>query len=138
MKRPLKGINIVGSGVEFIRLVGSERREGDTLVSVSKHWQGDKEKFLFVSPHDDDVVLGAGLFIQLAQRENVPVYILIVTDGSMGYCSEEQRDRISEIRQKETYQCYKSLGVPEENIIWMGFPDCRLSYYRGRRISDSK
>ena len=123
--------------IEFIRLVGSERRKGDTLASVSRHWQGDKEKFLFVSPHDDDVVLGAGLFIQLAQRENVPVYILIVTDGSMGYCSREQKDNISEIRQKETYECYEALGVPEENVIWLAFPDCRLNYYRGRRISDS-
>lgn len=123
--------------IEFIRLVGSERRKGDTLKSVSKHWQGDRERFLFVSPHDDDVVLGAGLFIQLAQKENVPVYILIVTDGSMGYCSKEQRYTISEIRQKETYECYKSLGVPEENIIWLAFPDCRLNYYQGRRLSDS-
>jgi LmbE family N-acetylglucosaminyl deacetylase len=123
--------------VEFVRLVGEERRVGDTLAGVSRRWQGDQERFLFISPHDDDVVLGAGLFMQLAQRENVPVYILIVTDGSMGYCTKEQKDRISDIRRKETYACYKSLGVPEENIIWLGFPDCRLNYYRGRRFSDS-
>lgn len=123
--------------VEFVRLVGEERRAGDTLAGVSRHWQGDRERFLFISPHDDDVALGAGLFIQLAQRENIPVYILIVTDGSMGYCTKEQKDKISEIRQKETYDCYKSLGVPDENIIWLAFPDCRLNYYRGRRFSDS-
>lgn len=123
--------------VEFVRLVGEERRVGDTLASVSRHWQGDRERFLFVSPHDDDVALGAGLFVQLAQRENIPVYILIVTDGSMGYCTKEQKDKISEIRQKETYDCYQSLGVPDENIIWLAFPDCRLNYYRGRRFSDS-
>lgn len=123
--------------VEFVRLVGEERRVGNTLASVSRHWQGDRERFLFVSPHDDDVALGAGLFVQLAQRENIPVYILIVTDGSMGYCTKEQKDKISEIRQKETYDCYKSLGVPDENIIWLAFPDCRLNYYRGRRFSDS-
>jgi len=23
--------------------------------------------------------------------------------------------------------------VPKENIVWLGFPDCRLNYYRGRR-----
>ena len=123
--------------IEFIRLVGEERRVGDTLASVSRHWQGDRERFLFISPHDDDVVLGTGLFIQLAQQENIPIYIMIVTDGSMGYCSKEQKDTISEIRREETYNCYKSLGVPEENIIWLAFPDCRLNYYRGRRFSDS-
>jgi len=123
--------------IEFVRLVGEERRAGDTLASVSRHWQGDKERFMFISPHDDDVALGAGLFIQLAQRGKIPVHILLVTDGSMGYCSREQKDKISEIRRDEAYKCYTSLGVPRENIIWLGFPDCRLSYYRGRRFSDS-
>ncbi len=123
--------------IEFIRLVGTERRQAGTLAGVSRHWKGDKEKFLFISPHDDDVVMGAGLFIQLALRENVPVYILIVTDGSMGYCSEEEMPVISEIRREETYKCYRSLGVPEENIIWLAYPDCRLNYYRGRREAES-
>ncbi len=121
---------------EFIRLVGSERRKADTIAGVSRHWQGDDEKFLFISPHDDDVVLGAGLFIQLAQRENVPVYILIVTDGSMGYCTNEQRDTISEIRREETYNSLSILGVRRENIIWLNFPDSRLNDYRGRIAAD--
>ena len=120
-------------GFEFIRLVGDERRIGDTLKSVSRHWRGDKECFVFVSPHDDDVALGAGLFIQLALREKVPVYVWIVTDGSMGYCSEEEKGSISEIRRKEAFESYTSLGVPKENIIWFGFPDCELSSYCGRR-----
>ncbi|MBN2272498.1 MAG: PIG-L family deacetylase, partial [Sedimentisphaerales bacterium] len=72
---------------EFVRLVGNERRVGSRLADVSRHWHGDKEHFVFISPHDDDAVLGAGLLIQLAKREDVPVHILIVTDGSMGYCS---------------------------------------------------
>lgn len=124
------------NGIEFVRLVGSERRVGDTLAGVSRHWLGQKERFLFISPHDDDVVLGAGLFIQLALRERVPVYIMIVTDGSMGYCSKEQKDNISDIRREETYECYKRLNIPEENIIWLGFPDCRLNSYRGRKPSE--
>jgi len=72
---------------EFIRLVGNERRVASTLQGVSRHWQGDRECFLFISAHDDDVAAGARLLIQLANRENIPVDILIVTDGSMGYCS---------------------------------------------------
>ncbi|MEN6384310.1 MAG: PIG-L family deacetylase [Phycisphaerales bacterium] len=126
------------SETEFVRLVGEERRVADTLEGVSRHWMKGKERFLFISPHDDDIVLGAGLFIQLVQQEKVPVYILIVTDGAMGYCSSEQKNTISEIRRKETLQCYKTLGVPEENIIWLGFPDCRLNYYRGRSPAKSE
>jgi LmbE family N-acetylglucosaminyl deacetylase len=61
------------------------------------------------------------------------VYILIVTDGSMGYCTLEEMGTISYIRHKETLECYQSLGIPKENIIWAGFPDCQLNAYRGRR-----
>lgn len=124
------------TGFEFVRLVGTERRMADTLAGVSRHWQGDKESFMFISPHDDDVILGGGLLIQMAQRENIPVHVVIVTDGSMGYCSKEQKENISDIRRAETYKAFASLGVPRENIVWMGFPDCRLNSYCGRRPAD--
>lgn len=121
------------SQTEFVRLVGTERRHGPTLESVSRHWQDKNERFLFISPHDDDVVMGAGLFIQLAREIHVPVYVMIVTDGAMGYCSDAERDTISDIRQKEAFTCYRQLGIPDENIIWLGFPDCDLNSCRGRR-----
>jgi LmbE family N-acetylglucosaminyl deacetylase len=122
---------------EFVRLVGNERRVGTALASVSRHWQANKESFLFVSPHDD-VALGAGLLIQLAQREKVPVNIIIVTDGSMGYSDIKEQDTIARIRREETFDCYQRLGVPKENIVWLGFPDCQLAHYRGRRPSETK
>lgn len=117
---------------EFVRLVGNERRVDSTLANVSRHWQDKSERFLMVSPHDDDVALGAGLLIQLAKREGVPVYILIVTDGSQGYCSTKEQNTIAEIRRKESFECYQRLGVPKKNIVWLGFPDCRINNYRGR------
>lgn len=121
---------------EFVRLVGTERRRADTLSGVSRHWQGENERFMFISPHDDDVILGGGLLIQLAQRENIPVHVIVVTDGAMGYCTDEQKDNISEIRRKETYEAFRALGIPDENIIWLGYPDCRLNYCCGRKAAD--
>lgn len=120
---------------KYIRLVGEERRKGNTLKEVSRTWQDEKECYAFFSPHDDDVILGAGLFMQLAQQEGVPVHVIIVTDGSMGYCSEAEKETISEIRKKETYDCYQSLGIPKDHIHWLGFPDSGLNPYRGRRAS---
>ena len=114
---------------EFIRLIGNERRTGARLADVSRHWQGSKENFLIISPHDDDAALGAGLLIQLAKRENVPVQILIVTDGSMGYCRKKEQDSITEIRKAEALECYQALGVAKKNIHWAGFADCQLNNY---------
>jgi len=123
--------------IEFVRLVGNERRVGSYLATVSQHWQDKKGRFLMISPHDDDAALGAGLLIQLAKRENVPVHILIVTDGSMGYCSVDEKDSIAEIRRNESFECYQSLGVPKKNIIWLDFPDCQLNNYRGRSPAET-
>lgn len=120
---------------EFVRLVGAERRVGPTLASVSRHWKHAQESFLFVSPHDDDVVIGGSLMIQSALKEKVPVYVAVVTDGSMGYCSMEEKDTISEIRRHETFEAFRVLGVPKKNIFWLGFPDCQLTRYRGRRAA---
>ncbi|MCG3178893.1 MAG: hypothetical protein BIFFINMI_01223 [Phycisphaerae bacterium] len=119
--------------IEFVRLVGTERRVGETLASVSRHWRGKDEKFLFVSPHDDDVVVGGGLMMQLAARESVPVHLLVATDGRMGYCSADEQRAIADIRRRETYAAYGKLGVPEERIHWLGFPDCSLTAFQGRR-----
>ncbi len=122
---------------EFVRLVGDERRVGPHLADVSRHWQGDKERFLFVSPHDDDAVLGCGLLLQLARRERVAVHIVTVTDGSMGYCSLEEKNTIAEIRRNESLECYRTLGVPKKNVTWLGYPDCRLNSFRGRTPTDT-
>ena len=122
---------------EFVRLIGNERRVGTKLADVSRHWQGKSERFLMVSPHDDDAALGAGLLIQLAKREHVPVHIVIVTDGSQGYCSTKEIDTITEIRRNESFECYQKLGVPKKNIAWLGFPDCRINYCRGRSPAEA-
>jgi LmbE family N-acetylglucosaminyl deacetylase len=121
---------------EFVRLVENERRVGPTLASVSRHWIQEEECFLFISPHDDDIVIGGGLMIQSAVREKVPVHVAVVTDGSLGYCSMKEKDSISEIRRRETYAALKSLGVSPRRIYFLGFPDCQLSRFMGRRPAE--
>ena len=118
---------------EFVRLVESERRVGPTLASVSRHWKPEEERFLFISPHDDDVIIGGGLLMLSALKEAVPVHVVVVTDGAMGYCSASEKEGISEIRKRETYAACKILGVNKSNVHWLGFPDCQLSRYQGRR-----
>ena len=129
---------LMESKFNVARLVGEERREGNSLASVSRHWQGEKESFCFVSPHDDDVVLGAGLAIQMAVQEKVPVHVLVVTDGSMGYCTLDEKESIASIREQETYNSLVELGVPKENVIFLRFPDCQLGLFVGRRLANDE
>jgi LmbE family N-acetylglucosaminyl deacetylase len=117
---------------KFTRLTnGKKERPANLQAAIGM--QAERESWLFVSPHDDDVPLGGGLWMQAAAQAGVDVNVLVVTDGSMGYCTLEQRDSISEIRRKETYESYQILGVPKEKVQYIGYPDGGLYTWCGRR-----
>lgn len=106
-----------------------------SLAELFDDWKGSSERWLFIVPHDDDACIGAGLLLQLAVKADVSVSVIITTDGSMGYCSIEQRDSIVAIRQKETVAGLRILGV--DAVEWLGFPDCDLVRHQGRRAAAS-
>lgn len=95
------------------------------------NWQKEKEHFLFISAHDDDIAMGSGLFLQKAVEENIPITILITTDGSMGYGENTPKDEIIEVRKKETINSFNYLGI--HDVHWLNFPDCDTGSYTGRR-----
>src|SRR6266545_1159486 len=106
----------------FTRLRGSQKLRYQSLHDAIGVNDG-REKWLFVSPHDDDVPLGAGLWMLAAADANVDVHVLVVTNGSQGYCTLEQRDSIEQIRRAETYESYEILGVQRNRVAYIGYPD---------------
>lgn len=121
---------------QYTRLINSEKQTSDTLSACL----GDDvtgQTWFFVTPHDDDLCIGSGLLIQAAVQAGVNVQVLAVTDGSMGYCSIEQEGDIVNIRKAEMFESFEILGVPEESIAIIGYPDCGLTKYQGRRAAHS-
>jgi len=98
-------------------------------------WRGPGECWLFISPHDDDIAIGAGLTIQTGLATGAQVHAMVVTDGRMGYCRIEQRRTIVKIRRSEAENAYQILGLPIERLQFMECPDCYLNAYRGRHFA---
>ena len=98
-------------------------------------WRGADECWMFVSPHDDDVVIGAGLTLQVGLAEGARIDAVVVTDGRMGYCRFEQRRNISKIRAAEAQKAYQILGLPPDRLRFLECPDCNLNAYRGRHFT---
>src|SRR3954464_15444692 len=96
-----------------------------------------RETWLLVSPHDDDLVIGAGLWMQAAVQAGVDVQVLVVTHGRMGYCTLDPRNNIAAIRKAETYESFEILGVPRNQIAYIGYPDGALYDLQGRRKHQS-
>jgi len=116
---------------------GNVRRGHDLAAALVEddriHDDLTSETWLFVAPHDDDLCIGAGLLMQAAKQAGVDVQILVVTDGSLGYCTPDQELEIVNIRRAETYESFELLGIPKEQIQYIDYPDGGLTPYIGRR-----
>jgi len=122
-------------GINYYRRKAGATQVTSDIAELLPDWQGERECWMFVSAHDDDIVTGAGLTFQAALAEGVQVHAVITTDGRMGYCKFTQRRSISEIRQAEAEQSFQILGLPEDHLHLLHFPDCNLNPYRGRHFA---
>lgn len=70
---------------------------------------------MFIVPHEDDEINMAGATIYGAIQEGLEVYVVFLTNGDYEYTFD--------VRRNETYQMAKEIGLPQENIIFLGFGD---------------
>lgn len=100
---------------------------------------GKNSKVLIFSPHNDDEVLGAAELIKNSVKNGAEVEVVLVTNGD-GFKEAIQFDyfnlhpkpkdyiKFGYTRQQESIKALKTLGVPEKNIIFLGYPDGGVSY----------
>jgi len=98
---------------------------------IFEGWRGKGERVAVLSPHDDDALLGAGYLLLAAMSEGCEPFVLIFCDGRGGYSSIEERGKIVSIRRTESTNAYRKLGIRDENILRMDYPDFGLKPYIG-------
>ncbi len=81
----------------------------------------DRLDVLVVAPHPDDEVLLAGGVMERAVKAGQRVAVIIVTNGD--YTCE----RDGYLREAESIAALKTLGVSEENVHFLGYPDGALA-----------
>ena len=84
---------------------------------------GENEVLAVMSPHDDDAIIGAGYAMLAAKEAGADVYVVIFCRGDAGYSTVEEKDTIEAVRERETVECYKRLGIPADRILRLYFPD---------------
>jgi LmbE family N-acetylglucosaminyl deacetylase len=86
---------------------------------------------LVIAPHNDDEVLGAAGAIQRHLQQGDRVAVVLLTNGDGQYRSpfqsRAQAIQFGYRRQEETRQALRLLGVVEENIYFLGYPDRGLA-----------
>lgn len=125
----------MAQGIKYYRRKPDGVLTTTNIAELLPDWKGDRECWMFISPHDDDVVTAAGLTFLAGMAEGAQIHAVITTDGRMGYCRFPQRRTISKIRKEESQKSFEILGLPAENLHFLGFPDCNLNHYRGRHFT---
>jgi len=117
----------------------ARRNNNQIMVScnpnyVFKNWQNENERWLFVAPHDDDIVLGAGLHFIAGIESGISTYAVVSTIGA-GYCRLEHKDTIAQIRREECKKSFALLGLPEENLYFLDYWATDILQNVGRRFT---
>lgn len=92
------------------------------------------ERLLILAPHPDDEAIGCAGIIQQALSEGAQVKIAYLTNGDynqLAFIVYEKRlvlkksgfIYMGEVRRLEAIKAMQLLGVPESNLIFLGYPD---------------
>lgn len=92
------------------------------------------ERVLILAPHPDDEVIGCAGVIQQALKAGARVKIIYLTNGDhneLAFIVYEKRITIrrgefvhmGQVRQKEAVKAMKFLGLSENDLVFLGYPD---------------
>lgn len=97
-------------------------------------WRG--KTVMIFAPHPDDDLAPAGTMAKLVENGN-KVFIVVYTSGNKGSRDLDMTsERLAQIRKQEDIAANKILGIPEENIIWLGYDDGMLEYVPEKELCE--
>jgi LmbE family N-acetylglucosaminyl deacetylase len=92
-----------------------------------EQWKG--KTIMVFTPHPDDDLFGCGGALSLLARNGNKILIVLYTNDNKGsFDLEMTSERLARIRKAEEEAAMGVLGIPKENLHWMGYDDGELEY----------
>lgn len=113
--------------VDFVKLKRSGR-----LSQLFPGWKKG-ERVAFLSPHDDDALLGAGHLILATVRSGGVPSVSVFCRGDAGYSTPAEKKGIVQRRKIEAVSAYGRIGVKRPDIRFLDIPDFSLMSQLDRR-----
>jgi LmbE family N-acetylglucosaminyl deacetylase len=111
----------------FLLLLCASAVVAQTAEDRLETWRG--KTIMVFSPHPDDDMFGCGGTLALLARNGNKIVIVIYTNDNKGsFDLEMTSERLARIRKAEEEAAMATLGVPKENLIWLGYDDGELEY----------
>jgi LmbE family N-acetylglucosaminyl deacetylase len=112
-------------------------------MTIKSHEQTSKElrsgDILMLAPHMDDEVLACG-GTMLLHQDKAKIHCLFATDGSRSPepllpWTGNTDPTLPELRRTEAVAALSEVGVPHDNLIFLNYPDSRLSGFQDELAS---
>ena len=130
----LAAVCFVGAGVAPAVAQVSGPEPEYTGVDRIEEWSD--RRILVVTPHpDDETFTSGGTLALLAARGNDIQIVVYTTDNAGSRDPEMTKDRLKAIRRAEEEEACRILGIPKENIHWLGHDDGMLEYVDRRELT---
>ncbi len=128
----------IGIAFSFVALPASAqvstpepRYAGDDRI---EEWSG--RRILVVTPHPDDETFTSGGTLSILAANGNDVHVVIYTTDNAGSRDPTMtKDRLKTIRRAEEEEACRILGIPVENIRWLGHDDGMLEYVDRRELT---
>lgn len=99
------------------------------LPRITRH-----DRVLILAPHPDDEIIGCAGIIQQAVRDGVDIHIAYLTNGEHNQfafivykkyipLSQAAFIQLGELRKNEAIKATQYLGIAEDKLIFLGYPD---------------
>ncbi len=99
-----------------------------------EEWTG--KRILVVTPHpDDETFTSGGLLALLARQQNEISVVVYTSDNAGSRDPTMTHERLAAIRKAEEEEACRLLGIPEENLTWLGHDDGMLEYVDARTLT---
>jgi LmbE family N-acetylglucosaminyl deacetylase len=98
-----------------------------------ENWK-DKTILVFTPHPDDDTFSMGGTLAHLAANGNKIVIVIYTNDNKGSKDLEMTRERLARIRRAEEEEACRILGIPKENLVWLGYEDGDLEYADPQRL----
>ncbi len=94
-----------------------------------------RQSALVFAPHPDDETLGCGGTIVRKKRAGAVVKIVVMTDGSASHPGQIDPQELQRLRADEMIVAAQTLGVPQQDVIFLDFPDGKLADHQEPAIT---
>lgn len=90
-----------------------------------------------LAPHPDDETLGCSVLMLRKIEAGIPVHIVIATDGARSHAEQlVPPERLAALRREESIEAARRLGLTEDDLTFLGYPDGGLEQSRERLERD--